>query len=609
MFSTRKLGQVSLHPGIATALQHHFSRSLVSRSFITSPQCVKTILLTRQANQNRSVWGLIPASCKRLFSISSTYHYEVSVVPGESKVTDLKPDAQDIFRTAIRSVYPKSMIGNVLLYNAVTSTLKVQGKTYKLDRNVFVVGMGKAVAGMAGVVEDILGAHIVTGVISIPEGLQEQIQDENPCGFPLRNTTKIQIYEGSSRTEADEASYNAAKAIHNLVSKLTEKDLLIVLCSGGGSVLCPLPHSPITLDELRQVTRLLKQNGANVKEVNTVRKNIEVLKGGGLAMEAKPAKVVSLILSSFIGDPIDLIASGPTCPSQPAPHHCIEIMNRLGIMDQVPESVRKFLERETVILSQKQKILDSIQAKAELDATWADIQNIVVGNNSIACEAAATRASELGYLPLILTTKLVGEARNIGTLLAKLAKFIMMCYDRKTSMEPNMELTILEVELVAGGIRKEWINHICNSLDRAHNMNKDLCIICGGEIMVQVKGSGIGGKNMEAALAAAIHMKKLFRLEEMPVAETRMCFLCCDSDGLDGVTKMAGAIVDQDFLNKVEERGLEMGDYLENNDSFSLFSQVDNGQYLVKTNVTGTNIMDLVVMLVQKPQDRKYAWI
>ena len=109
---------------------------------------------------------------------------------------------------------------------------------------------------------------------------------------------------------------------------------------------------------------------------------------------------------------------------------------------------------------------------------------------------------------------------------------------RKLSLSPNTELTTLEVELVAGGIRKEWINFICNSVDTAHNMNKDLCIICGGEIMVHVKGTGVGGKNMEAALAAAVHMQELFREKDMSVSETRMCFLCCDSDGHDGITKV-----------------------------------------------------------------------
>ena len=115
----------------------------------------------------------------RYFSLSNSKCQELSAVPGDPMVTDLKPDAQDIFRTAIRSVYPKSMIGNVLNYNSVTSVLKVQGKTYKLNKNVFVVGMGKAVPGMARIVEDILGSHIVAGVISIPDGIQEQIQEEN----------------------------------------------------------------------------------------------------------------------------------------------------------------------------------------------------------------------------------------------------------------------------------------------------------------------------------------------------------------------------------------------------------------------------------------------
>ncbi|CAL1548503.1 unnamed protein product [Lymnaea stagnalis] len=535
---------------------------------------------------------------------------QASLTNSKEQELDLKPDAIDIFKSAIRAVRPKAMIENVLLYNRISSTLKVQDRCYTINRNVFIVGFGNAVLGMARVVEDMLGEHVVTGIISIPLGLQEEIKDAYSNEMFLAPDTKIQVYVGASDNEVDEAGHNASKAIHGLVSNLVETDVLIVLCSAGGSTLCPSPHPPITLKELHLTTELLWQNGANVKEMNIIRKNIEMLKGGGLALAARPAKVLSLVLSSVIGDTADLVASGPTCLTQPTPHHCLEILQRLAIIDKVPDNVRKFLERQAkqINIAKAQTIHDPLQAKAERDAIWQDVQNIVVGNNSIACQAAIVRASELGYFPLILTTVLTGEARDIGFLFAKLTKFVMMCFDRRAGLEPNPELSMLELELVRGGIRKKWINHISNSVDRAHNMNKDICIISGGEIDISVSGAGVGGKCMESALAAAIQLYEEFRVKEMNVAESQMCYLSCDSDGHDGVTKMAGAVIDQSLLELVEDKKLDMAEHLKNNDSYNFFMRVNDGKNLIRTNLTGTNIMDMVILMVQRPKEKKYQW-
>ncbi|KAK0049818.1 glycerate kinase [Biomphalaria pfeifferi] len=546
---------------------------------------------------------------------NSSFCFQEALLKKRDRMTeiDLKADAADLFKTAVKSVCPKVMIENVLQYNRATSTLKVQDKTYTVNKNIFVVGFGEAVLGMAKVVEDILSDHLVTGIISIPKGLKEEIFNiENNRDMFLSPTSKIQVFEGAatvSSVEMDQRSYNAAIDIQNLVSNLSPNDILIVVLSEGGSTLCPSPYPPITLLDLFELTRLLARNGATVREINTVRKNIEILKGGGLALLARPAKVVSLILSSVIGDAVDLIASGPTCPTQRTPHHCMEILMRLGILDKTPEGIRKFLEKEI-------KQLNMIQAQAGLKSTQKKVQehqlegvqNVIVGNNLIACEAAASRATELGYLPVILTTEMTGEARKVGSLYAKLAKFVMFCFDRKASWEPNSELSIMELELVSLGIKKKWINYIANTVDKAHNMNRDICIIAGGDTVVHVRGSGQGGKCMESVLAAAIALQEEFRVKKLNVAECRMCYLSCDSDGHDGVTKMAGAVVDLEFLDKVEASGLSMREYLENNDSFRFFEKVNQGNNFIQTNLTGTNIMNVMIMLVEKPREVKYQY-
>ncbi|CAG5133081.1 unnamed protein product [Candidula unifasciata] len=527
---------------------------------------------------------------ERYISFSSVRHYEIIPrLAGQSEV-NLKKDA--------------TMIHNMLKYNAITSELRVENKVYNLNKNVYVVGLGKAAMGMARVVEDMLGQHIVEGIITIPKGVQQQMVQLQLNEILLAENSKIEVYEGAECREVDEACYSAAKAISKMVEKLTEQDLLIVLSSAGGSILCPSPEPPITLQDLRDVTRLLQKNGASVREINILRKNIEILKGGGLALKAKPAQVLSLTLLSVIGDTADLISSGPTCPTQPTPFHCIEILKRLNIMDQTPETIRRFLERQCKNLENSKAtfVTDPVSEKALYDATWKHVQNIVVGSNSIACEAAADKAVTLGYVPIILTTAMTGEARKVGSLYARLAKFIMICFDRKASFEPNSELSILETALVAEGIRKQWINSICQEIEKARNSDRDVCIIVGGNTFVTVCGTGIGGKNMESAISVTMQLQEEFRIKKLSVEETPMCFLSCDTDGYDGNTKVAGAVVDQDFLQEVLKSGLDMRKYLDNNDSFTFFNQVNGGQNLVPIKLTGTNVMDIVILLVKRPR-------
>ncbi|KAH9518898.1 hypothetical protein Btru_008602 [Bulinus truncatus] len=520
----------------------------------------------------------------------------------------MKPHAIDIFKTAVQAVCPKAMIENVLFYEHEKSILKVQKRQYKICRNVFIVGFGNSVLGMARVVEDMLGEHVVTGIISIPCRLKQEVALSEEIYLAAR--TKIQVYEVGDNYIVDEAGYNASKAIHRLVSNLTKTDVLIVLCSAGGSALCPSPHSPITLKELHLTIQLLKQNGADTIEVNTIRKNLEKLKGGGLALESRPAKVISLILSSVLGDQADLVASGPTCLTRPSPHHCLEIFHRLHIIEQIPENVRRFLEREAkqIHASKAQSSQDPFTVKAERDTLWQDVQNVIVGNNSRACQAAANKAVELGYFPLILTTELTEEAKYVGALFAKLSKFIMICYDRRAGIEPNPELAALELELVGGGIKKEWINHIAISVYKAHNMSQDICIISGGKITVNVIGTGIGGKNIESALSATLQMYEEFRVKTMNVLECPVCFLSCDSDGHDGMTKVAGAVVDQNLLDEVGKSSLDLSHYLLNNDSYSFFTNINSGKNLIQTNLTGTDIMDLIILMVKKPTEKKHIW-
>lgn len=179
------------------------------------------------------------------------------------------------------------------------------------------------------------------------------------------------------------------------------------------------------------------------------------------------------------------------------------------------------------------------------------------------------------------------------------------CHDRKASTEPNTELPILEAALVKEGIRKKWINCICQKIDKARNSDRDICVIVGGNTFVNVSGTGKGGKNMEAAISVTMQLQEEFRVKPLSVTETPMCFLSCDTDGSDGNTRVAGAVVDQDFLQEVSASGLDVTKYLDNNDSFTFFCQVNGGQNLVPMKVTGTNVMDVAILLVKRPCQEK----
>ncbi|KAJ8976169.1 hypothetical protein NQ317_002057, partial [Molorchus minor] len=211
-------------------------------------------------------------------------------------------DLKEIFLKAVESVQPPQLIKNQVKLEGCH--LLVKGRTYFLKKPCHVVGFGKAVLGMATELESLLGEQLEGGVVTVPEGIFEKYQ--RPSG------SKIEYIEGAKGNLPDEEAVKGAVKIRNLAQRLQEDDLLIVLISGGGSALLPLPVSPITLEEKVDVIKKLAKSGADIRELNSLRKRISVLKGGGLAELAYPCKIISLVLSDIVGDPLDFIASGPT---------------------------------------------------------------------------------------------------------------------------------------------------------------------------------------------------------------------------------------------------------------------------------------------------------
>src|SRR3990170_1332828 len=327
-------------------------------------------------------------------------------------------------------------------------------------------------------------------------------------------------------------SVSAARAIRRLLPGLRPEDLVLVLISGGGSALLELPVKGVRLEDIRRVTRMLLRRGAGILELNTVRPCLSQVKAGGLARMASPAFVVALVLSDVVGDPVEQIASGPTAMAPKRPHDALRILDRYGIRSDMVPRVFEHLRSDR-------------EAEDTIDHGRTPI-HVVVGSNALAATAAAECARGLGFQTLLVTTSLEGEAREVGRVIAGLTKAVR-CHGIPVSVPA--------------------------------------CLLFGGETTVTVRGKGRGGRNQELALAAAIALD----------GQDHVALMALATDGVDGATPAAGAIVTDRTIQKARGLGLDPRAALADNDSFTFFQALGGALLL---GATGTNVNDLVACLV-----------
>ncbi len=406
--------------------------------------------------------------------------------------------------------------------------LSVGGESFNLSSfsNIFVVGGGKASGFMAEALEEILGDLINRGLIIVPKGISSKYR-----------TKRIAFIE-ASHPIPDESSVEAAQKIMNLVSSVKEDDLVICLISGGGSSLMALPRAGITIRDEQKVTDLLLKCGATINEMNTVRKHVSAFKGGQLAKAACPATVLGLMLSDVLGDPLDVIASGPTVPDSSTFKEARKILETYDVWEKAPGSIRKTLS------DGEKGLIDETPKKG--DPTFEKVHNFVVGNNRLACQAAVKALERSGLKTLFLSSYLEGEAREVGTALSALAK---------------------------------------EALASSNPLPPPLGIVVGGETTVTVSGSGKGGRNQELALASSLKIDGL----------DNVVIVSISTDGVDGPTDAAGAFVDGDTMKNSRGIGLDARHYMKNNDSYGFFSRVGG---LIRTGPTGTNVNDVTIIIV-----------
>ena len=424
-------------------------------------------------------------------------------------------------RDAARAVFDAALrAGDVgpLVHRAL------QGLDQPPRGRVLVVGAGKASGAMAAAAEEALGDRVADGVVAVKDG-------------HLAPTRRVRLLE-AGHPVPDRRGAEAARAIRDLASTASEDDLVLVLVSGGGSALTPAPAPPITLEEKQSLTRLLLRAGANINQLNTVRKHCSTLKGGQLARAAAPARVQALLLSDVIGDPLDVIASGPTTPDASTFAEAMGILARFDIRDQVAPSI--------VARLQQGMQGDIPETPKPGDPLFERVGNLVIGNNALVVDAAAAAARELELVPHVLTRSLEGEAREVGR------RFAAMARDIREGRGP---------------------------------VAPPCCVIAGGETTVTVRGQGSGGRCQELALAAAIE------LEDVP----GVVVLAAGTDGSDGPTTAAGGVADGASVRRARAAGVDLSAHLADNSSHAALAALGD---LLVTGPTNTNLLDLYLIVV-----------
>jgi glycerate 2-kinase len=399
----------------------------------------------------------------------------------------VRKDLEEIWAAGLAAADPERAVGRALAIE--DGAIVVEGTRYTPER-VFVVAAGKAAGTMAKAAEKLLGDKVSGGLVVTKDG-----HDAGPDDFDT-------VF--ASHPEPDERGVEAAREVQEFVGLLGEGDLLVALISGGASALLADPAPPIELADLKALTGDLLRSGADIGEINTVRKHVSVLKGGGLARLAHPAPTVALLLSDVVGDDPSSIASGLTAPDKTTLEGTRRVLERYGI--EPPESVSTHLR-------------DAEETPATDDPVFEGVVNVICGGGRHAAEAAVEKAEELGYAQLLLTTTLTGDALGAASMYAVIVR-----------------------EVLASG----------------NPVSSPCAIISAGEATVTVRGGGEGGPNQEFALALAV---------ELDGVEGWAAF-SADTDGHDGSTEAAGGIVDGKTAQEVRDGGMDPEEALTDNDSF-----------------------------------------
>ncbi|MGD9974597.1 MAG: glycerate kinase [Desulfatirhabdiaceae bacterium] len=444
-------------------------------------------------------------------------------------IEQMRQDALRIFEAGVQAVEAGEAVRRHCRLEGNRFTVNGTAVDLTTIRHIYVVGAGKATAYMAKAIEDILTDRITAGQITIPYGHRDDL-------------SMIRQVE-ASHPIPDSNGVTGARDMIRLVRQASGPDLVICLISGGGSALTPLPVSGLTLFDKQETIRTLLSCGASIHEINTIRKHLSGFKGGHLAVESFPARVMTILISDVIGDHPDVIASGPTVPDTSTFAECMKIVSHHRLVDRLPKNVIDHLTKGA-----EGKIPET--PKPDHPA-FVHTTHHIVASNRLAILAAEKQAADLGYTPVVLSATIDGETREIASMHAAIAR-----------------------EIHQSG----------------HPVPAPACMISGGETTVHITGGGTGGRNQEFVLAT---IPAIARIPDTVV-------LSGGTDGRDGPTDAAGAVADTGTGARADSMGMDPGTFLSDNDAYHFFKALND---LIPARQTRTNVMDLRIILVSPKKE------
>ncbi|XP_032668854.1 glycerate kinase [Odontomachus brunneus] len=582
-------------------------------------------------------------------------------------LSEARSHLTDLFRTAVRAVSPNEIIKKKVKFQ--DNVLYINNEKYPLQENVYLVGFGKAVMGMAVELEKMLGGALKKGIVSIPSKSMDAVwRAEDKSGFPKLHDSVIEYREGSVDNQPDSRSLETTHRVIDLVEKLTDTDTLIVLVSGGGSALLYMPRPTLDHEDKLQLCKRLQNAGASITELNIVRRKLSLVKGGGLARMAHPAAVITLILSDIVNDPIDLIASGPTVYNAKTTEEVVAILRKYDLYQSLEGDLK-------TILTSKETFNDAPLLNSA--GQFKHVKNIIIGNNTMAVEAAQREALRKKLTPIILKNDVEGNVKDVSIAYMHIVNLIIRTFMQELTLEKFYDLMHSNATIQ---LDSNKVNEIYQCI--VSNIG-DLVLIGGGEPTVLVEGEGKGGRNQELA---ARFSQDLFAMTKIcpTLANYEVMMLSAGTDGQDGPTDAAGAfgypaivpitcdlyqrvqamskeeftsiasqeamkyakkIEDEEspkkdlscnaemarfivepqvrgsnnvtaesasartddnvrinplMLNLMEAERMLLQNTLLNNDTYNFYSRFKRGVDLLKTGLTGTNVMDLHFIYIRK---------
>ncbi|GAU99024.1 hypothetical protein RvY_10085-1 [Ramazzottius varieornatus] len=537
------------------------------QSFLESLRIVHSITkgkMIERTRENFPLMSFADALCHKDTDGSLEYRERL-----RCRVISTQAAALNIVTAGIEAVKPEALIKKHVVVDS-DSTVRIydfsgeEKFAQKVNGNVCLLGAGKAALGMFESVYGVLKDHVKDGLLIIPTEAAAQAENSDRLAH-LKECNVLVLFAGRNNLP-NEDSIRSSKAAIEFVSKVQHPVILLCVISGGASALLCAPVPPVTLQEKLWMTKTLASRGAPIQDLNVVRGRLSQIKGGHLAQHISSEVMwASLILSDIIGDPLELIGGGPTVPGNSRNLDAVEIVKAYGVWDSAPENVREVLSRD-----------DS--APSTLPSTLGN--NILVGNNTLALNVCKRTAIQLGYQAVILTNRLQGNCRDAAKDFALIVKNVAAYRSGLTTEQPSFSY------FPSDGILSPVID-----------WNLPVCIVAGGETTVTVTGHGKGGRNQEMALAFAMELYGLSGELSESLKNLRGSFASCGTDGQDN-TDAAGAQINFPFSSARAEDFGHANKSLGNNDSYAFFSTCRSLGSLLFTGLTGTNAMDLQVLLI-----------